>query len=118
MSSSKILEWLETMRAAGHEDIIFYDSDASGPGRHIMHFYESLGFAQIVRFPYLTSAVQLIDHYDKNVTAHRRYAIYQQVYLIAMHDCLYRVAHLYKYVLFKRGKIAFNLLVHYYNGEK
>ena len=96
MTSSPILEWIETLRAAGYENVILYDSDASGPGRHIMHYYESLGIAQVVRFPYLLSAIQMVDFYGKNITAHRRFANYQQIYLIAMHDCLYRFAHLYR----------------------
>ena len=89
-ASSQVIEWFEMMRAIGYTDIIVYDVDISGPGRHVMDYYAAKGYLRIVKFPYLMSTILLIDHFEKTVSPKLRYGLYQQIYLIAIHDCLYR----------------------------
>lgn len=94
----KLVEWIETLKAAGYSHIIVYQSDVTGPGRHILEYYQQKGVVSVINFPYLLSVIQKVEH--ANRTSQERFAMYQQLYLIAMHDCLYRFSTLYEYLAF------------------
>ena len=96
--TAQLVEWLETIQAVGYRSIIIYNSDITGPGRHILQYYRELGIVKIVDFPYLIAVIQNVE--SPTLTAEQRYAIYQQIYLVAMHDCLYRFSGLYEYIAF------------------
>ena len=112
LSSSQAIEWFEMLRATGVTDVIVYDVDISGPGRHVMNYYVATGYLRVVKFPYLMSVILLIDHFEKTVTPTQRYGLYQQVYLISMHDCLYRFAAEFRFVIFRANgpDIVFSFL--------
>ena len=90
LDTHKTLEWLETLLAHGYTDVIIYDADISGPGRHVLDYYAENGFVTIMRFPFLMSAVQMIDSSTSDITPQQRFGIYEQIYLVGVHDCLYR----------------------------
>ena len=95
---SKLVEWFELVRLSGVDDIIIYNSDIFGTGRFVLDFYESIGVATIVTWPFLLAVLQVAD--DASVSPQERYGIYQQTYLLAMHDCLYRFRGTHENLLF------------------
>ncbi len=97
-SVARLVEWFEILRMAGFTDIIMYETDVQYAARFVMKYYESIGVLKIIPFPYLISILQ---HLDKEKTSGQdRYAMYQQTYLVAMHDCLYRFRGIYENILY------------------
>ena len=85
---ARIVEWVEMQRLAGIEHFIVYDTDMHGPARFVLNYYSDRGIATVIPFPYLTAILKQIE--PPKMSDADRYAVYQQVYLVAYHDCLYR----------------------------
>ncbi len=96
--TSRILEWIETQRLAGVHDFILYDTDLFGASRFVLEYYQSLGHVTSISFPYLTAILERAER-NSSITPQERYAVYQQTYLVALHDCLYRFHKLYDYLV-------------------
>lgn len=94
--ATKMIEWIETLKAIGYQHIIIYQTDVTGPARHVLEYYQQNGLVKIIDFPFLLSSLQAVE--SPKLTSEQRFAIYQQIYLIAINDCLYRFSSLYKYL--------------------
>ena len=95
---ARLVEWFEINRLVGMEDFIIYVSDVRGPVQFVLNYYSDI--VTEVPFAYLVSILQIIDT-DKNaMTPEIRYAAYQQIYLVALHDCLFRFHTMYENILF------------------
>lgn len=96
----RLVEWFETLRAAGIEQFIMYHTDVGGNGRYVLEYYQQIGILNLVSYPYLFSVLERVDTLKANLNGQDRYAVYQQVYLAAMQDCLYRFQKSFKHILF------------------
>ncbi len=96
---SRLVEWFEMMQLAGVKDIILYNTDIIGSARFVLDYYKSTGLLKTVPFPFMMSILQHVDSPPMQSGA-ERYAVYQQTYFVAMHDCLYRFRGLYETLLF------------------
>lgn len=94
----RFVEWLEMQRQAGVERVIIYNTDLAGAARFVLGYYERNGLVQVVDYPYLTAILQKVN--APGYSPEKFYAIYQQVYLVAMHDCLYRFRKVYEHMAF------------------
>ena len=97
-SVSRIVEWVELIRLAGVNKIILYNSDIFGTARYVLDYYEKIDVATVVTWPFLLAVLQSVD--NQKISPEERYGIYQQTYLLAMHDCLYRFRGKYENLLF------------------
>ena len=95
---SRLVEWFEIQRLAGISDFILYNTDLSGPGRYVLDYYKNLGLVHTVSFPYLYSVLLQVEQ-QSSISSEDRYAVYQQVYLVALQDALYRFYKSYKYLI-------------------
>lgn len=100
MKPGRLVEWFEMLQLVGVHDVIVYNTDLTGPARYALQYYEERGVAHVVPFPYLLAVLQKLERLNPKMTGEQRYAVYQQTYLVAMHDCLYRFRTAYRYLLF------------------
>ncbi len=97
-SVARVVEWFELVRLAGVDQIILYNSDLFGTARYVLDYYSRIGVATVVSWPFLLAVLQNAD--SPSISPEERYGIYQQTYLLAMHDCLYKFRALYENLLF------------------
>ena len=97
-SVSRLVEWFELVRLSGVDKIILYNSDIFGTGRYVLDYYRRIGVATVVTWPFLLAVLQVAD--SPSISPEERYGIYQQTYLLAMHDCLYKFRGAYENLLF------------------
>ena len=95
---SRLVEWFELVRLSGVDKIILYNSDIFGTARYVLDYYDRIGVATIVTWPFLLAVLQSVD--NAKISPEERYGIYQQTYLLAMHDCLYKFRAQYENLLF------------------
>ncbi len=95
---ARLVEWFEILQLAGVQDFIIYDSDVHGPAKHVLEFYKHKGILKIINFPFSQATVVNINY--PGYTQGKQEAVYQQTYLVAMHDCLYRFYGSYEHLLF------------------
>jgi hypothetical protein len=96
----RLVEWFEMLQAVGINDVIGYTTDVTGSGRYVFQYYEEQGVLTTVPFPYLITVLLRLEQRFPKMSGGDRFALYQQVYLIAMHDCLYRFRKAFDYILF------------------
>ena len=88
-SVARVTEWIELHLAAGYRYFVLYDTDLQGASRFVLEYYQSQGIVTIIRFPFLTAILEMAEHHE-SLDGGLRYALYQQVYLMALHDCMHR----------------------------
>jgi hypothetical protein len=96
-SVSRIVEWLELHMAAGYDNFILYDTDVQGSTRYVLEYYENKGLLTVRHFPFLMAILSLAER-KTSIGDNLRYALYQQVYLVALHDCILRFYPSYRYL--------------------
>ena len=100
LSVPRLVEWFETLRAAGIEDVIMYHADVMGNGRYVLEYYQKLGVLTLVSYPFLLAILERVDTATAQLSGQDRYAVYQQIYLTALQECLYRFRSSYEHLLF------------------
>ncbi len=94
----RLVEWFELFQLVGVKDFIIYDLSVMGTARFVFDHYISLGLLKLRAFPFTFA---LLDHVDgPKMSGPERYGVYQQTYLLAMEDCLYRYQHMYEYLIY------------------
>ena len=96
----RLVEWFEMLQAVGIGSVIAYTTDVTGSSRYVFQYYEEKGLLTAVPFPYLWTVILRLEQRFPKMSGEARYALYQQIYLIAMHDCLHRFSKEYKFILF------------------
>lgn len=93
---AKFVEWIEIQSMAGIQHFVMYDTDLHGPARFVLDYYADRGIVTLIKFPYLSAVLHAVE--PPPLSSQNRYAVYQQVYLVAYHDCLYRFMGMYKFL--------------------
>lgn len=97
VSVLRLVEWFEMSRLVGLQDYFIYTSDLRGSAQFALDYYRAIGLAKIIPYPVLVSILQKADKTD--MKGADRYALYQQLFLMALNECLYTFRGLYKYLL-------------------
>ena len=94
----RMIEWVEIQKASGITEFILYDADLHGASRYVVDYYRMRGLVQIVRFPFLLAILRTADR-DGVLGPQLRYSLYQQTYLLALQDCIYRFRLSYDFLI-------------------
>ncbi|KAK2159917.1 hypothetical protein LSH36_143g01025 [Paralvinella palmiformis] len=94
---ARLVEWIELQRLIGIDSLILYNTDICGASRYVLDYYQNVGLVHTVTFPYLTSVLEKVEQ-EEEISPQDRYAVYQQVYLVALQGALYRFRKAFKYL--------------------
>ena len=99
LKPERIIEWVEMQSMVGVESIIVYQGEFTGITQFVWQHYLDKGIVSTVPFPFF----YVLDHLLSNMYEYSyvdRYCLQQEMYLVAMHDCLYRYMHTYEMLLY------------------
>ena len=99
LKPERIVEWVEMQSMIGVESIIVYQGEFTGITQFVWQHYLDKGIVSTVPFPYFYVLDNLLSNmYEYSYVD--RYCLQQEMYLVAMHDCLYRYMHTYEMLLY------------------
>ena len=95
LDPARIIEWVEMQRAVGIQHIIVYQGDFKGMNQFVWEYYTRLGLVTVLTFPMMALLHQRLS---PGMNTKEKYCLIQELYMVAMHDCLYRYRSMYTYL--------------------
>ena len=96
--AAQMAEWTEFHKLIGVNMFTFYNASLSGKGNDLLHYYVKEHQAKIYQFP-LMEHVLAYEQKKQALNKGKYYSIQQQLYLMSIQDCLYRLINNHKYIL-------------------
>ena len=98
LSPERLVEWFEMHRMVGVEHFMMFDSAVHGAARQALQYYENIGVADVISFPFFHIMHQVMRD-NHGATLDDEYQLPQQVFLVSINECLYRYRTQFKYIL-------------------